>query len=161
LWSSHSKLPPRKLPSQVQVAQALAFKNHRRKPSTRTLFRDTLRLLYPCRLLEDQTTDLPHRKKLQQPSSLRWSKLGQAMKTSAGAVFGGRICLTCRMLVWYVPCSTKTLSSISIAKHFLEGSTFHKNLSTLLCCRKRYTVAISNRSSFERSIGLEVTIWAG
>jgi hypothetical protein len=64
-----------------------------------TSSRDILRLLTPCRPLEDHTTDLPCRKRLQQLGLLKWSGSGQATRTSAGTVFGGRTCLTCRVLV--------------------------------------------------------------
>jgi hypothetical protein len=140
---------------------ALAFKKRGRKPSTRTLSRDTQRLLIQYRPPEDHLTGLPHRRRLQQLDSLRWSESGQVTRTSESAVSGGRICLIYRILVWYIPCSTKALSSISITRHSLRGSTLHENSSTLSCRGKRYIVAISDRSSFERSTRPAVTIRAG
>ena len=126
---------------------ALAFKKHGRKPSTGTLSRDTLRLSTQYRPPGDHLTDLPHRKRLQQLNSLRWLESGQVTRTSESAVSGGRICLICRMLVWYVPCSTEALSSISIARHSLGGSSLHEN-STLSCHGKRYVVRYNRKATY-------------
>jgi hypothetical protein len=101
------------------------------------------------------------RKRLQQLNSLRWLESGQVTRTSESTISDRRICLIYRMLVWYVPCSTEVLSSISIARHSFGGSSLYKNLSILLYYGKRYIVAILNRSSFEYSTRPAVTIRAG
>jgi MFS family permease len=86
---------------------------------------------------------------------------GPVTRTSASAVSGGKIYLICRILVWHIPCSTETLSLVSIIRHSLGGSSLHENLLILSCRGKRYMVAILNRSSFERSTRPAVTIRAG
>jgi len=82
-------------------------------------------------------------------------------RTSESVVSSRRIYLIYRILVWYIPYSTEVLSLISIIRHSLGGSSLYENLLILLCYRKRYIVAILNRSSFEYLTRPVVTIRVG
>jgi hypothetical protein len=73
----------------------LAFKKRGRKPFTRILSKDTLRLLthYRLSLVKDLLADVRYRKRLQRLNLLLWSASELVTKISKDANCGEKICV--------------------------------------------------------------------